>query len=182
MPSWARPLLYILSQLTLLGLSISFVFHVAAWIDPIAAVGWFLRLPVLVLAVFLGVGVLFPVSMLVMYQLLRGIRQGGVWKTALRGCPAWAQKLIYLVIANALLNGVLIVAAGPGSLSAGAIAELRGISALLLVPFLLAAAIFESALRANKHDQAWNRPNGHRVSPFSESCEECGQPVLPPHL
>ena len=86
-----------------LGLVLSIVVHLCAWLNiasPLGRYTWLLHVGIFV--------VWFP-TVLVSGRLTREYRANDFWKAALRGCPLWMRRMVYFFGAYAMLNFVIFI-------------------------------------------------------------------------
>jgi hypothetical protein len=57
--------------------------------------------------------------------------------------------------------------------------NVRVLSGLLLIFYLIPLAVMYSATHVERFDESRRCLNRHRVSPLAKFCEECGAPVAP---
>ena len=157
-----------------LGLVLSIVVHLCAWLNiasPLGRYTWLLHVGIFV--------VWFP-TVLVSGRLTREYRANDFWKAALRGCPLWMRRMVYFFGAYAMLNFVIfILSEKPESPSGAEMPPVvaRGFSGHWMVFYSAALATLYSAIHAGKVDEGRRCSNGHLVSAVARYCEQCGAPV-----
>jgi len=127
--------------------------------------------------------VLFPIlfivwlaTILVMNRLTRDFKQKDIWKAALRGCPPWMQRAVWIVFGYSWLGFFVLPIVFGGGMSSKANGARVG-SATILAFYTIAAAVLYSALNAEHFDSTRRCLNGHSVKPLAKFCDECGAPV-----
>ena len=127
---------------------------------------------------FLGPGVfiVFLPMIFVMNRLTRDFKQKDVWRAALRGCPQWMRRTVWIIVGYAWVGYfALPFLYGGGMDSAN---KARSVSGALLIFYLIPAAVLYSATKIQHFDGSRRCLNGHFVSPIAKFCEECGAPVM----
>lgn len=161
--------LYFLSSLSGLALLVSAVTHFATFFG---SQGPFAEL---VPVMHIGIFILMLPTILVMNRLTRNVPQRDLWKAALRGCPSWMRYAAWGFFGYAGLNFTLF-AIGEHS-GAGTGSDVRGISGHWMAFYSVQAATLYSAARLWHEGADIVCTNGHKVSPLSKFCDQCGQPV-----
>jgi hypothetical protein len=106
------------------------------------------------------------------------VNRKDLWKTVLKGSPAWMRYMVYGFMGYAFVNFMLFMTAAPDA-SHGAnppAVVWRGFSGHWMAFYSAAFAILYTAARAKQI--GWRCPNGHSVPPSARYCEVCGQPVM----
>lgn len=123
-----------------------------------------------------GVIFVFLPTILVMNQLTRDSKQKDIWRAALRGCPQWMQRALWIIFGYAWIGFfALPFLYGGGMDSLGN--KARSMSAILLIFYLIPVAVYYSATRVKRFDETGQCLNGHKTPPFAKYCPECGAPV-----
>jgi hypothetical protein len=127
---------------------------------------------------FLGPGVfiVFLPMIFVMNRLTRDFKQKEVWRAALRGCPQWMRRTVWIICGYAWVGFFALPFLYGGGMNLAA-NKVRSMSATLLIFYLIPAAVLYSATQIQHSDDNRRCLNGHRVSPLAKFCEECGAPV-----
>jgi hypothetical protein len=115
-------------------------------------------------------------TILFMGRLTREFKQKEIWRAALRGCPKWLQRALWIVFGYAWV-GFFALPAIYGGGAGSPINNARSMSAVLLTFFAIAFCVLYSATRAQTFDESRRCANGHRVSPLAKYCDECGAPI-----
>ena len=123
-----------------------------------------------------GVFVVFVPAVLVMTRLTRDFKQKDLWRAALRGCPTWLRRTVWVVFGYSWAGFFLLPILYRSGMDSPA-SQARTMSAVLLTFYLVAAAVLYSATQVDKVDRIRRCLNGHAVSPAANYCEECGAPV-----
>jgi hypothetical protein len=119
--------------------------------------------------------VAFP-TIFVMNWLARDFKQKDIWRAALRGCPAWMRRAVWVIFGYVWATWLLFpMLYGGGMHSASNTA--RAMSGVAAAFYLIPAAVMFSATRAERIDKSRRCGNGHLVSPLAKFCEECGAAV-----
>lgn len=128
-----------------------------------------------------GVFIVFLPTVLVMTRLTRDFKQKDIWRAALRGCPQWMRRAVWVVFGYVWVGFfALPLLYGGGSDSEAN--KVRTLSGTLLIFYLIPVAVLYSATQVQRFDESRRCFNGHPVSPLAKFCEDCGAPVSPPHL
>ena len=125
-----------------------------------------------------GVFVVLLPTIFVMNQLTRDFRQKDIWRAALRGCPRWVYRTVWVIFGYAWLGLFALPFLYGGGMDSEA-NKARIFSGTLLVFYLIPLAVLYSWTQAKHFDESRRCSNGHRVSPLAKFCEECGAPVAP---
>lgn len=126
---------------------------------------------------FPGLFVVWVPSILVMNRLTREFKQKDTWKAALRGCPTWMRRTLWIVVGYSWGAGMLILVFGGDRNSP--LNSARAMSAIALTFYSVAVGILYSATRAPSLDRSRRCLNGHPLAPLAKFCDECGSPVAP---
>lgn len=122
---------------------------------------------------FFGIFFVWLPTIFLSHGLTRDFRQRDFWKAALRGCPPWMYKGLWILW-------------GYGFFAAFIFPFLRGSdpgvsqSGFLIVPAMFYSVSFGvaySVLHVKTFDEGRRCLNGHRISPLAKFCEECGAPA-----
>jgi len=129
---------------------------------------------------FLGPGlfVVFLPMIFVMNRLTRDYKRKDLWRAALRGCPPWMRRTVYIVFGYAWVGFFALPFLYGGGMSSPANSA-RTMSALLLIFYLVPAAVFHSATQVQDSDAGRRCLNGHLMPPLAKFCPECGAPLDP---
>lgn len=113
-------------------------------------------------------------------RLTRDVKQRQFWRAALRGCPKWMQRALWVLCGYSWVGFFALHLVYGGSMD-GSANMARSMSGMLFAFYAIAACILYSATQTWRVDEDRYCVNGHRVSPFAKYCEECGAPaqVLP---
>jgi len=125
-----------------------------------------------------GVFVVFLPTVLVMNRLTRDFKQRDIWRAALRGCPQWMRRTVWVIFGYAWVGFFALPFLYGGGMDSPA-NKARSMSATLLIFYLIPVAVLYSAAQVQRFDESRRCLNGHRVSPLAKFCEECGAPVAP---
>jgi len=127
--------------------------------------------------------ILFPIlfivwfaTILVMNRLIRDFKQKDIWKAALRGCPTWMRRAVWIIFGYGWLGFFVLPIAFGGGMSSRANGARVG-SAMILAFYTIAAAVLHSAQNTEQFDSTRRCLNGHSVQPLAKFCDECGAPV-----
>jgi len=130
-----------------------------------------------------SIPILFPIlfvvwaaTVLTMNRLTRDFKQKDIWKAALRGCPTWMRRAVWVVFGYSWLGFFVLPILFGGGMSSKANGARMG-SATILAFYTVAAAVLYSALNAEHFDSTRRCLNGHSVQPLAKFCDECGAPV-----
>lgn len=165
-----KNLLRLLLTVALTGAACVLGIHLAALGGIIGF--WEKALPIL----FPVLAVVWVATILVMNRLTRDFKQKDIWRAALRGCPAWAQRLTWVIFGYSWLGFFVIPVVFGGGMSSNANGARVG-SATILSFYTVAAAVLYSALNSDRFDSTRRCLNGHAVQPLAKFCDECGAPV-----
>jgi hypothetical protein len=170
--AFLRAVLYLLAALAAAGMFFALLSHVAAW----RGIGW----PEgnYALALLAGVFVVWLPAVILSVRLTRNTLQRDLWKTTLRGCPAWMKGLLYAVGGYTFVNLAIVLAQRPeGNLASPPV--MRGLTGQWMIFYGFAGAILYSGAKlVGRWDVRC--ANGHAVSPLAKFCDQCGQPVVNP--
>jgi hypothetical protein len=123
-----------------------------------------------------GVFVLALPTIFVMNVLTRDFKQKDIWRAALRGCPKWMRRAVWIIFGYAWAGFfALPFLYGGGMNSPGN--TVRVISATLLIFYLILVSVLYSATRVYYFDESRRCLNGHPISALAKFCEECGAPA-----
>jgi hypothetical protein len=165
-------LIYPFLALAALGSVAMLVVHVASLFGVTYPFEHFLK--------FLGPGV-FVVSLptiFVMNRLTRDFKQKDIWRAALRGCPQWTRRAVWVISGYTWVGFfALPFLYGGGMDSPGN--KARSMSAGLLTFYLIPVSVLYSATQVQRFDESRRCLNGHSIPPLAKFCEECGAPVAP---
>jgi len=110
-----------------------------------------------------------------MNRLTRDFKQRDLWKAALRGCPGWMQRALWVVWGYVFFAAFILPflrgsnpGASPGS--------------FLISPaafYSTSFCVMYSLLHVDHFDAERCCLNGHAISPLAKFCEECGAPAAP---
>jgi hypothetical protein len=123
-----------------------------------------------------GVFIVFLPTIFVMNRLIRGFKQKDVWRAALRGCPQWMRRTVWIIAGYAWVGCFALPFLYGGGMDS-APNKARSMSGGLLIFYLIPAAVLYSATKIQHFDDSRRCLNGHCVSPLAKFCEECGAPV-----
>ena len=115
-------------------------------------------------------------TIFVMTRLTRDFKQKDIWRAALRGCPAWMRRVVWVIFGYCWAGFFVLPALYGGGMESDA-NKARVMSAGLMTFYLIAAAVAYSALNAERNDSLTRCVNGHPVQPLAKFCDECGAPV-----
>lgn len=129
---------------------------------------------------FLGPGifVVFIPTIFVMNRLTRDFKQKDLWRAALRGCPRWMRWSVWAVCGYTWLGFFVLPLLYSGGMDNPA-NKARSMSGVLMMFYLIPAAVLYSATQVQRLDESRRCLNGHHLSPFAKFCEECGAPAAP---
>lgn len=127
---------------------------------------------------FLGptVFIVFLPTIFVTNQLTREFKQKDLWRAALRGCPPWMRRAVYIIFGYAWVGFFVLpflYGGGMNSLPNTA----RVMSAGLLTFYLIPTAVLYSATQVRRSDESRRCLNGHPMPPLAKYCAECGAPL-----
>jgi hypothetical protein len=128
-----------------------------------------------------GMFVVFLPTILVMTQLTRDFKQKDIWRAALRGCPRWMYRTVWVIFGYAWVGFFALPFLYGGGMDAEA-NKARMLSGTLLVFYLIPLAVLYSWTQARQFDDSRRCLKGHHVSPLAKFCDECGAPTAPPNV
>jgi hypothetical protein len=128
-----------------------------------------------------GVFVVFLPTIWVMNQLTRDFKQKDIWRAALRGCPQWMYRTVWVICGYAWVGFFALPFLYGGGMDSES-NQARMLSGTLLVFYLIPLALLYSWSQARHFDEGRRCLNGHHVSPLAKFCEECGASVALPVL
>jgi len=128
-----------------------------------------------------GVFVVFLPTIQVMTRLTRDFKQKDIWRAALRGCPQWMRRAVWVIFGYAWVGFFALPFLYGGGMDSEA-NKARMLSGTLLIFYLIPVAVLYSATQVTRFDENRRCLNGHPVSPLAKFCEECGAPVAPPRM
>lgn len=128
-----------------------------------------------------GAFVVFLPAVLVMNQLTRDFKQKDLWPAALRGCPPWMYRTVWVTFGYVWVGFFVLPFLYGGGMNSEA-NKARTLSGILLAFYLVSLAALFSWSQVKHFDASMRCLNGHPVSPSANFCEECGAPVAPPDL
>jgi hypothetical protein len=168
-------LVYPFLVLSAVGFAAALAVHVASLFGVTAPFAHGLR--------YLGpcVFVLAVPMILVMNRLTQDFKQKDTWRAALRGCPQWMRRVVWVMSGYAWVGFFALPFLYGGGMDSEA-NKARSMSGILLMFYLLPVAILYSATQIARSDESRRCLNGHRVSSLAKFCEECGAPLAPPDL
>jgi hypothetical protein len=164
-----RAIAYTVMVVSAVGVIACFLLHVASFFaGPEFGQRLFLKL-------FIGLFIVWLPTVLLMNRLTRDFKQRDLWKAALRGCPGWMQKTLWVVWGYVFFAAFILPflrgsnpGASPGS--------------FLIFPAVFYSTSFGlmySLLHVDQFDGGRRCLNGHSISPLAKFCEECGAPAAP---
>jgi hypothetical protein len=123
--------------------------------------------------VFPGIFVVWLPTVLMMNGLTRDFKQKDLWTAALRGCPSWMRRTLW--VTQGLIFFVtfalpFLLGSNPGAFP----------GSFVIFPIAFYAVSFcvmYSVIHNAEHDAGRRCLNGHRISPLAKFCEECGAPA-----
>jgi hypothetical protein len=124
-----------------------------------------------------GLFVVWLPSIFVMNTLTKEFKQKEIWRAALRGCPPWMRRTLWIVLGYAWVGFFTLPFFYGGGNSP--LNKARSMLAVLMVFYMMSFAVFYSATHAKRFDGGRYCLNGHRISPLAKFCEECGAPAAP---
>lgn len=127
---------------------------------------------------FPGILVVFVPTIFVMNRLARDFKQKDVWRAALRGCPRWMRWTVWVVSGYTWLGFFVLPLLYGGGMETPA-NKARSMSGVLMIFYLIPAAVLYSATQVERLDAGRRCLNGHHLSPSAKFCEECGAPAAP---
>jgi hypothetical protein len=168
-------LIYPFLALSTVGFAVIFVVHLAS----LFGVAYLFAHSIRYLAY--GVFVVFVPAIFVMNQLTQDFKQKDTWRAALRGCPRWMRRVVWVMFGYAWAGSLALPFLYGGGMDSDA-NKARSMSGILMVFYLIPTAVLYSATQAKRFDESRRCLNGHPVSPSAKFCEECGTRVAPPRL
>jgi len=123
-----------------------------------------------------GLFIVWLPTVLVMGHLTREFKQKDIWRAALRGCPQWLRRSLWILFGYAWVGFFVFPMIYGGGMDLPA-NKARSMSGVLLAFYSIAACVLYSATRVSKVDGGRRCVNSHGVSPLARYCEECGAPV-----
>ena len=124
---------------------------------------------------FPGIFVVWLPTVLVMNRLTRDFKQKDIWKAALRGCPAWMRRTLWVIWGYAFFSALIL----PFFLGSNPEASPASFVIFPAVFYATSLAVMYSAAKADQFDSSRHCLNGHMISPLAKFCEECGAPASP---
>ncbi len=121
-----------------------------------------------------GVFIVWLPTVLLASSLTKEFKQKDFWKAAMRGCPIWLKKSVYIIFVYAVINFIYMMITGPDE---DEISTARFISGHLLPFYAAALGTLYSAVKIDMHDNTRRCENGHPISPAAKFCEECGASI-----
>jgi hypothetical protein len=170
-----KTVIYPFLLLSALGFVLSLVSHIAAVLGrqgPLGESSWLLHV---------GIFVVWIPTVLISQRITRNANQRDFWKVAFRGAPTWMRYSFYGVGIYAVANFLLFIATDSSHQHTSGAgmppSVVRGFSGHWLAFYGAAFVILYSAA----HITNWNPtcPNGHKISPLANFCEECGARIPP---
>jgi hypothetical protein len=125
-----------------------------------------------------GLFIVWLPTILVMGRLTKDFKQKEIWHAALRGCPQWMRRTVWVIFGYAWVGFFALPFLYGGGMESVA-NKARVLSAVLLALYAISVAVLYSATQAKHLDDARYCLNGHRMSPLANFCEECGAAVRP---
>ena len=98
-----------------------------------------------------GIFVVWAPTIFVMNRQTRDLKQKDIWRAALRGCPTWMRRTVWIIFGYSWLGFFLI----PFLLGGGIDSELnkiREMSAVFLAFYVIAVAVTFSSLHSERSD------------------------------
>ncbi len=123
-----------------------------------------------------GVFIVWLPTMLVSFRMTRNVKQRDFWRAALRGCPKWMQRVLWILAGYSWIGFFALPLIYGGGMEASA-NKARSMSDVLLIFYAIAACVLYSAIQLEKPGKDSFCVNGHRISPLAKHCEECGAPA-----
>ena len=164
MHAWMYPLIV----LAAIGLILSCLVHLAAWLGvPVPAGANVLHY---------GIVVVWLPTIYVSNRLVKDFKHQDFWNAALRGCPAWMRYLVNGCFAYAFVSfgGFLVYHLVTGH----ALPMVRSLSGHWMAFYSAAFAVLYSGAQVERYDHQRRCPLGHPVSPSAEYCDQCGNPIV----
>lgn len=125
-----------------------------------------------------GMFIVFVPTIFVMNRLTKDFKQKDIWRAALRGCPTWMRRAVWIIFGYAWVGFFALPFLYGGGMSSSANGARVG-SATFLVFYLVLLAVLYSATQVQHFDSGRRCLNEHAASPMAKFCEECGAPVAP---
>lgn len=125
-------------------------------------------LPLRAQAVLLvGIFLIWLPTMILMNRLTRDLKRKDRWKTALRGCPPWMKRALWVVLGFVVVSFLFPFSE-------------RNLPILFPAGFYAVSFCVMYSLRKPQEFDAGRRcTNGHALSPLAKFCDECGAPAAP---
>jgi hypothetical protein len=165
----AKVITYPTMVLSAVGLLASVTLHVATLLAGRELPGQVI--PVL----FPGIFVVWLPTVLVMNRLTRDFKQKDIWKAALRGCPEWMTRTLWIIWGYAFLAAFIL----PFVLGRNPEASPASFVIFPAVFYSMSFAVMYSAAMSDQFDWSRHCLNGHTIPPLAKFCEECGAPASP---
>ena len=127
---------------------------------------------------FPGMFVAFVPTLFVMNRLTRDFKQKDLWRAALRGCPPWMRGAVWAIFGYTWLGFFVLPLLYGGGMDTPT-NKARSMSGVLMMFYLIPAAVLYSATQVQRLDASRRCLNGHNMSPSAKFCEECGAPAAP---
>jgi hypothetical protein len=124
---------------------------------------------------FPGIFVVWLPTVLVMNRLTRDFKQKDIWKAALRGCPEWMRRTLWIIWGYAIFATFIL----PFLLGSNAGAAPASFVIFPAAFYSTSFAVMYSAAKADEFDSSRHCLNGHTISPLAKFCEECGASASP---
>jgi hypothetical protein len=164
-----RIVAYMVMVLSAIGLLASFVLHIASFY---AGPEFGKReIPI----VFPGIFIVWVPTIFLAHKLTRDFKQRDFWKAALRGCPAWMYRSLWILWGYVFFVALVLPflrGSNPGASPGG----------FLIFPaafYSVSFGVAYSIQHVDRFDEGRHCLNGHRISPLAKFCEECGAPAAP---
>lgn len=160
--------------LSAMGLTLSFILHVTAYLGIDLGLGKNVNL------FFIGIFIVWLPTVIIANKNAQGGKQSDFWKIAMIGCPDWMKKMtfgiFYYAIFNFILSMIFLSKQSPNHTGIPTLLELRLMSGHEMVFYSAALAVLYSAKHTSK--VVTKCPNGHDVSPLANYCDECGSKII----
>jgi hypothetical protein len=164
-----RIVAYLVMVLSAIGLLASFVLHITSfYAGPEFGKH---EIPI----VFPGIFIVWLPTIFLATKLTCDFKQRDFWKAALRGCPAWMYKSLWILWGYVFFAAFVLPflrGSNPGASPSG----------FLIFPaafYSVSFGVTYSILHVDRFDEGRHCLNGHRISPLAKFCEECGAPAAP---
>lgn len=164
-----RVIAFSVMVLSAIGLLASFFLHIASFfVGPQFGERQ-------ILFVFPGIFIVWIPTIFLAHKLTSDFKQRDFWKAALRGCPSWMYRALWILWGYVFFMAFALPflrGSSPGASPSG----------FLIVPAVFYSSSFGvaySILHVDKFDESRRCLNGHRISPLAKFCEECGAPAAP---